>query len=103
MRGAPRNGGDAWGTRDARARQGAELPRVGAVVLGVDLAAAAGQVEQDDVEVERARVDLREVHVLLDGRREPLHREEREAEDGVVPQARREDARQGAESPPGTL
>src|SRR5437762_29763 len=53
------------------------------------------------MEIERARVDLREVHVLLDRRRQAIHREEREAEDRVLPEARGDDARERAESAPG--
>ena len=79
----------------------AQLPGIGAVVLRPDLAAAAREIQHDDMEIERARLDLREVHVLLDRRRQAIHREEREAEERVLPEARGDDARERAESAPG--
>ena len=98
---AKANGREEERDRVSGARERAQLAGIGAVVLGPHLAAAAREIQYDDMEIERARVDLREVHVLLDRRRQAIHREEREAEDRVLPEARGDDARERAESAPG--
>src|SRR5205823_7456656 len=74
----------------AGARDGAQLAPVGAVALAVHLAPPAREVEQHELELERARVELLEVDVLLDPAGQAFHREERHAEEGVVAEARRE-------------
>src|SRR4029078_12710774 len=73
---------------------------VGARMLRVHLAATAREVQHDELHLERAGEELREVDELLERGREAVHREEGETEQGVVPEARRDDARDRAELAP---
>src|SRR6185369_792456 len=84
----------------AGARDGAQLAPVLAVALRVDLAAPARQVEQNELELDAALVDLGEVDVLLDRAAEAAHREEGAPEDRIVDERGREDPRQRAELAP---
>src|SRR5262249_7064469 len=87
------DGREEHGNRVAGPREGAQLAPARALGLAAHLARATGEVENDELEAERARQNIPKIDEPLDGGRQAIHAEQRIAPQRVLAQARGDDLR----------